>query len=87
MEPGVIVFFGYLEQIYGLARLPATDCPCEAGPDLDHWDICREATEATIDLENPITHFACEIALSVDDLIGLAKMELDAIAIDRKKAN
>jgi hypothetical protein len=86
-EPGVIVFFGYQEVIYGIARLPATECPCKAGPDLDHWDICREATETTIDLEHPVTHFACEANLSVDELIGLAKLELDAVAIDRKKAN
>ena len=87
MESSVVILFGYENQIYGLARQPATECPCEAGPDLDHRDICPEASETTIDLDNPITHFASDPSLSVDELIALAIIELEAVAVDRKKAN
>jgi hypothetical protein len=85
MEP--IIIFAHKERMFGLARRPAASCPCNAGSGLNHWDICREASETTIDTEHPIGHFACNRATSVDDLVDLAKVELDAIAVDRGKAN
>jgi hypothetical protein len=87
MKTGVIIFFSHLKQIYGLARQPASSCPCGGGPQLDHWNICREAAQITIDTDRPITHFACDKALPVDDLIDIAILELDSISIDRNKAN
>jgi hypothetical protein len=83
----VIIVFSHGHRVFGLSREPARGCPCGGGTDRDHWDVCRESSDSSIDTDHPVWHFTSEKGISVDALIRLARIELDAVAIDRTRGN
>jgi hypothetical protein len=83
----VIIVFSHSNRVFGMSREPARGCPCGGGADRDHWDICREGPGGTIDTDHPVCHFASHKLIPVDALIRLARIELDAVGIDRTKGN